>query len=137
MTPAGRGAPVARLARVTVVLQVLVNALGLAVAVWAVPGIELTGDDDADRVVTLLLVALVFGLVNLVVKPLTQLVALPLYLLTLGLIAFVANALMLWLTSWLAGVLGLPFAVDGFWAALLGALVISFVGWLVGSLVDR
>jgi putative membrane protein len=122
---------------VSVVLQVLVNALGLAVAVWAVPGIELTGDDDADRVVTLLLVALVFGLVNLVVKPLTQLVALPLYLLTLGLIAFVVNAFMLWLTSWIAGVFGLPFTVDGFWAALLGALVISFVGWLVGSLVDR
>jgi putative membrane protein len=122
---------------VSVVLQVLVNALGLAMAVWAVPGIELTGDDDTDRVVTLLLVALVFGLVNLVVKPLTQLVALPLYLLTLGLIAFVVNALMLWLTSWIAGVFGLPFSVDGFWAALLGALVISFVGWLVGSLVDR
>ena len=121
----------------TLVLQVLVNALGLAMAVWAVPGIELTGDDDTDRVVTLLLVALVFGLVNLVVKPLTQLVALPLYLLTLGLIAFVVNALMLWLTSWIAGVFGLPFSVDGFWAALLGALVISFVGWLVGSLVDR
>lgn len=121
----------------SVVLQVLVNALGLAMAVWAVPGIELTGDDDTDRVVTLLLVALVFGLVNLVVKPLTQLVALPLYLLTLGLIAFVVNALMLWLTSWIAGVFGLPFSVDGFWAALLGALVISFVGWLVGSLVDR
>jgi putative membrane protein len=122
---------------VSVVLQVLVNALGLAMAVWAVPGIELTGDDDTDRVVTLLLVALVFGLVNLVVKPLTQLVALPLYLLTLGLIAFVVNALMLWLTSWIAGVFGLPFSVDGFWAALLGALMISFVGWLVGSLVDR
>jgi putative membrane protein len=122
---------------VTLVLQVLVNALGLAVAVWAVPGIELTGDDDADRVVTVVLVALVFGLVNLVVKPLTQLVALPLYLLTLGLIAFVVNALMLWLTSWIAGVLGLPFTVDGFWAALLGALVIGFVGWLVSSLVDR
>jgi putative membrane protein len=122
---------------VKVVLQVLVNALGLAVAVWAVPGVELTGDDDADRVLTLLLVALVFGLVNLVVRPLTQLVALPLYLLTLGLIAFVVNALMLWLTSWLAGVFGLPFSVDGFWAALLGALVVSFVGWLVSSLVDR
>jgi putative membrane protein len=122
---------------VTVVLRVLVNALGLAVAVWAVPGIRLTGDDDADRVLTLLLVAVVFGLVNLVVKPLTQLVALPLYLLTLGLIAFVINAIMLWLTSWLAGVFGLAFTVDGFWAALLGGLVISFVSWLVTSLVDR
>jgi putative membrane protein len=122
---------------VTVVLRVLVNALGLAVAVWAVPGIRLTGDDDADRVLTLLLVAVVFGLVNLVVKPLTQLVALPLYLLTLGLIAFVINAIMLWLTSWLAGVFGLAFTVDGFWAALLGGLVISFVSWLVTSLLDR
>ena len=121
----------------TVVLRVLVNALGLAVAVWAVPGIRLTGDDDADRVLTLLLVAVVFGLVNLVVKPLAQLVALPLYLLTLGLIAFVINALMLWLTSWLAGLFGLPFTVDGFWAALLGGLVISFVSWLVTSLVAR
>lgn len=120
-----------------IVARVLVNALALAVAVWAVPGIELTGTDDADRALTLLLVAALFGVVNAFVKPLTQLLALPLYVLTLGLIAFVVNALMLLLTAWLAGVLGLPFAVDDFWAALLGALVVGFVSWLAGSLLDR
>ncbi|HSK25793.1 MAG TPA: phage holin family protein [Jiangellales bacterium] len=119
------------------VLRVLVNALALAAAVWVVPGIELGGADDADRALTLLVVAVVFGLVNAFVKPLTQLLALPLYVLTLGLVAFVVNALMLLLTAWLAGLADLPFEVDGFWSALLGALVVGFVSWLVGSFVDR
>ena len=60
------------------------------------------------------------------------LLSLPLYLLTLGLFYFVVNALMLWLTSWLADLVGLGFRVRGFWTAVFGAIVITIVGWIIG-----
>jgi putative membrane protein len=75
------------------------------------------------------LVALVFGVVNWLVKPIVKLLAFPLFILTLGLITLVVNALMLLLTSWLSGKLSLDFHVEGFWAALLGGLIISIVSW--------
>lgn len=78
---------------------------------------------------TLILVALVFGLVNFLVKPVVQLLTIPLFILTLGLITLIVNALMLLLTSWLAGVLDLSFHVEGFWTAVLGGLIISVVSW--------
>lgn len=92
-------------------VKTIANAGALAVAVWILPKITLTGDSTGKKVVTLLLVALVFGLVNAVVKPLVQLLTLPLFLLTLGLFTLIVNALMLLLTSWLADVLDLSFQV--------------------------
>jgi hypothetical protein len=60
------------------------------------------------------------------------------YVLTLGLIALVVNGLLLWLASWVAGKLSLPFHITGFWAAFWGAIIVSVVGWLIGVLVpDR
>ncbi|GAB3107132.1 phage holin family protein [Streptomyces calidiresistens] len=117
-------------------IKFIANALALATAVWLVGGITL-GDEGADtgsRVLTLVIVALIFGLVNLFVKPVLQFFALPLLILTLGLFALVINALMLMLTGWLAGS---AFQVDGFWSALLGGLIISIVTWAVTSLLDR
>lgn len=113
------------------VVRLVVTALALAAAVWVVPGVQVTAADTTGNVLTLLGVAVIFGVVNAVIRPVVALVSLPLYLLTLGLIAFVINALMLWLTSALAGALGVPFAVEGFWAALLGGLVVSFVSWVL------
>lgn len=78
---------------------------------------------------TLLLVALVFGVVNFLVKPLVKLLTLPLFVLTLGLFTLVVNALMLMLTSWLAERMALGFHVEGFWTAVLGGLIISVVSW--------
>lgn len=78
---------------------------------------------------TLLLVALVFGVVNFLVKPLVKLLTLPLFVLTLGLFTLVVNALMLMLTSWLAERMDLGFHVEGFWTAVLGGLIISVVSW--------
>ncbi|MGW2015813.1 phage holin family protein [Streptomyces sp. NPDC001927] len=111
------------------VVKTLANAGALGVAVWLVPDIDLTGDSTPDKAWTLILVALVFGLVNFLVKPIVKLISLPLFILTLGLITLVINALMLLLTSWLADTLGLDFHVDGFWAAVLGGLIISVVSW--------
>ncbi|WP_190121278.1 phage holin family protein [Streptomyces inusitatus] len=110
-------------------VKTLANAGALAVAIWLVGGITLSGESTAKKAGTLLVVALLFGLVNFLVKPLLKLLTLPLFILTLGLITLVVNALMLMLTSWLADQLDLSFHVDGFWTAVLGGLIISVVSW--------
>ncbi|MBA8943713.1 MULTISPECIES: phage holin family protein [Streptomyces] len=110
-------------------VKTIANAGALAVAVWLLDKITLTGDGTGKKVGTLLLVALLFGLVNFVVKPVVKLLSLPLLVLTLGLFTLVVNALMLLLTSWLADRLDLSFHVEGFWTAVLGGLIISVVSW--------
>jgi putative membrane protein len=114
---------------------VLVNALALAAATWLLSGITLTADTEGARVVTLVLVALVFGVVNAVVRPVVKLLALPFIILTLGLLIFVINALMLLLTSWLSGQLALGFHVDGFGTAVLGGLVVMVATWILEALL--
>lgn len=119
----------------TFVLAVLANALALWVASALLPGIEF-GGEGGDLALTVALVALVFGLLNAFVKPLLKLISLPLIVLTLGLFLVVVNALMLSLTSWFAGVLGLDFTVQSFWwDAVLGALIISAVGVVTGMIL--
>jgi len=84
------------------------------------------------------ILALVFGVVNAVVKPILKILTLPITVITLGLFLLVLNALMLYLTSWLAGLLGLTFTIGGFLDALLGAIVIALVGtvlnWALGAM---
>ncbi|MFD0279013.1 phage holin family protein [Kitasatospora sp. NPDC127111] len=111
------------------VIKTLINAAAIWVAAWIVTGITLTGDDWQHKALTVIAVALVFGVVNWLIKPVVKLFSLPLFILTLGLITFVINALMLWLTSWASDKLDLDFHVDGFWAALFGSLIISLVSW--------
>ncbi|MFJ9409001.1 phage holin family protein [Streptomyces sp. NPDC101393] len=111
------------------VVKTLANAAALAVAIWLLKDITLTGDNTGRQVLTLVLVALIFGLVNFVVKPVVKLLSFPLFILTLGLITLVVNALMLLLTSWLAGQADLAFHVNGFWTAVLGGLIVSVVSW--------
>ncbi|MGW0643105.1 phage holin family protein [Streptomyces sp. S063] len=111
------------------VVKTIANAGALAVAIWLIDNITLEGGSTGRKALTLVLVALIFGLVNSVVKPVVQLLTIPLFILTLGLITLVVNALMLLLTSWLAGVVDLSFHVEGFWAAVLGGLIISVVSW--------
>ncbi|MFI6148379.1 phage holin family protein [Streptomyces sp. NPDC051109] len=121
------------------VVKTLANAAALAVAIWLLAGITL--DDKSSlghRTLSLILVALVFGLVNLIVKPVVKLLSLPLFVLTLGLFTLVVNALMLMLTSWLSKQLDLSFHVDNFWTALIGGLIISVVSWAVNmALPDK
>ncbi|MBK7819595.1 MAG: phage holin family protein [Tessaracoccus sp.] len=117
------------------VTRLIATAIATAVAVWLVPGINLTSSDTTDKVMTLLGVALVFGLINSVVAPIVKVLGACLIVLTLGLFLLVINALMLQLTSWAAGLVGLGFHVDGFWPAFWGALIISIVGALLGGLL--
>jgi putative membrane protein len=116
---------------VRLLTRVVVNAVAIAVAVWLLQGISLTGDTDGQRLAALLVVAVVLGVVNAVVRPVVKLLAFPFILLTLGLLLLVINALMLLLTSWLSGQMGLGFHVDGFWTAVVGAVVVSVVTWLM------
>jgi putative membrane protein len=112
-------------------IWVVVNAAALALATGLLDGITLTGATQADQIVTLVLVALVFGVVNAVVRPVVKLLSLPFIILTLGLLIFVINALMLLLTSWLSGQLGLGFHVDGFFTALVGAVIVAVATWVL------
>jgi putative membrane protein len=119
----------------SLVIRLIVNAIALWVATLIVSGVELEGGSTQDRVITLLVVAAIFAVVNVVVRPIVNILSLPLYVLTLGLFTFVVNALMLLLTSWIADQFDVPFNVDGFWSAVLGGLVISFVSWLLNLLL--
>jgi len=106
-------------------LRWIINALALGFATWFFSGIHVT------RWEVLLPVALVFGLVNAVIRPILALLTCPLIVLTLGLFTLVINALMLQLTSWISSQFGLGFHVDGFWTAFWGGLAISLVSLLL------
>ncbi|GHH70066.1 hypothetical protein GCM10018793_03540 [Streptomyces sulfonofaciens] len=110
-------------------VKTIANAAALAVAVWVLDKITLTGGSTGGKVLTLIIVALIFGLVNVLVKPIVKVLTFPLFILTLGLITLVVNALMLLLTSWVAGKLDVSFHVEGFWTAVLGGLIVSVVSW--------
>jgi putative membrane protein len=119
-------------------VRLLINAAALFVAAWLVPGIHLNAGDrlaDAHDWATLAVVALLFGVVNAIIRPVVFWLTLPLTLVTLGLFTLVINALMLMLTSRIAEALAVGFGVDGFGAAFVGALVISVVGLVLGHLV--
>lgn len=112
-------------------LWVVVNAFALAVAAGLVRGIRVTGATTQDQVVTLVVVALIFGVVNAVVAPVIKLLSLPFIILTLGLFLIVVNALMLLLTSWLSEQIGFGFVVNGFFTAVIGAVVITLATWVL------
>src|SRR5690349_25151617 len=119
-------------------LRVLASAAALALATAVVPGIELQTASLGKKILTLIGVALIFGVVNAYLKPIVKIVGCAFYILTLGLIALVVNALLLWLTSWLAGKLNLPWHITGFWPAFWGAIIVGVVGWLLSILItDR
>jgi len=107
-------------------LRTLINAAALWVAIQLVDGIDHRGGWFS-----LLVVALVFGALNASVRPLLKLLSLPFLIVTLGLFIFVINALMLRLTGWVSGLLGLGFYVEGFWAAFLGGLIVSVVSLIL------
>jgi putative membrane protein len=113
------------------VLQILVNAAALWVAVVIVPGLGWSGGEWWK----FLLVAVVFSLINSYIKPILRIITIPISILTLGLFLLVINALLLLLLSAISKELHLGFTVDGFVAALLGSIVISIVGWVLSMVV--
>jgi putative membrane protein len=119
-------------------LRLLANAAALAIATFLLSGITLTASTTGQKVFTLLVVALIFGVLNSLVKPIFKLVTAPVVLLTLGLFLIVINACMLLLTSWISGKLDLGWNVDGFWVAVVGSLIVSVVSFLLSAFVpDR
>jgi putative membrane protein len=113
-----------------IIWRLLINAAALWAATRITPGISFDGDWR-----TLLVVALIFGVLNVSVRPLLWFMTLPLLIVTLGLFTFVLNALMLWLTGVVSEWMGLGFHVDGFGAAFLGALVVSVVSCMLSLFV--
>jgi putative membrane protein len=123
-----------------VLLRLIINAMALLVTAWVVPGIHLgaagphpTNNDWA----ALLIVALIFGIVNVVIRPIIIVLSLPLEIITLGLFTFVINGFMLLLTSWIAQSIGVGFRVDGFLPALVGALIITIVSFVLSRVLTK
>jgi putative membrane protein len=115
-------------------VRVLVNAIALWVTASIVAGISVTsyGDGGFALVVTYLVVALIFSIVNATIGTAIRIVAFPLYILTLGLLALVVNAALLLLVSWISGLLGFGLTVAGFWPGVVAAIVLGLVAWLLG-----
>jgi putative membrane protein len=124
------------------VTWLVTNAVALAAAAWLFDGIRFTGPSRGqaeieEKLLPLLIVALILGIVTAIVKPVLTLLSLPLVILTIGLFLLVINAFMLQLTSWLADKLDIGFHVDGFITAVGGAIVITIVTWGVNYALDR
>ena len=117
------------------IVRLLAGAVALAVAAALIDGISVGPGTTSERVISLLAVALIFGLVNAIVRPIVRLISLPLFIITLGLFTFVVNALMLLLTAWIGDQFDLAFEVSGFWSALLGAFIISVVTFVLNVLL--
>lgn len=123
-------------------VRLVTTAIALFAAVWLVPGIYLSGASigalpSSQATINLLLVAVIFGVMNAVVRPLLTTLTLPITCLTVGLFIFVINALMLLLTSYIASQFNLGFVVDGFIPAMIGAIVVSIVSMLVSIVLPE
>ncbi len=115
-------------------LRVLINALAIWLATLVVGGLDVIGGEDTTTtVLVFVVVALVFGIVNAVVKPIVKLLSLPLFILTLGLFTLVVNGAMLWLVGWLSERTEYGLRVEDFWSALLGALIVSIVSLVLNA----
>ncbi|MFH5821610.1 phage holin family protein [Georgenia sp. AZ-5] len=114
------------------VVRFLVNAAAIWLCTLLVPGVTLPAEaSTGEKLLELAVVALVFTLVNMVVRPIVKLLSLPLYILTLGLFSLVVNALMLMLTGWITQLTEWGLYVDGFWTAVLGGIIIAIASWLL------
>lgn len=121
-------------------LRTAVTGLALWLVTWVVPGMSFVGAQSRlQEIGIIFVVALVFGLVNAVVKPIVQVVSIPLYILTLGLIHVVINAAMLWLTAWITEhTTHWGLSIDDFWwTAIWAAIVLSIVSWLLSLVTGR
>jgi putative membrane protein len=120
----------------SIVLKVVVNAFAIWIATLVIPQVTVGGGTLGRRILSLLIVGALFGLINTFIKPVVKLFTLPLYWLTLGLIAFVVNALMLKIVEWLSGRIGITFDTGPFfWSTLGAALVITFVSMILNVAV--
>jgi putative membrane protein len=119
-----------------IIVRVAVTAVALWISTLLLSGITLGGSSTPRKVGTLIAVAIIFGVVNGVLRPVIKVVGCAFYLLTLGLVALVVNGLLFMLVSWIAKQLTLPFHVDKFWpTAVLGALIVGVVSWVMNAVI--
>ncbi|MGV8885840.1 MAG: phage holin family protein [Microbacteriaceae bacterium] len=119
-------------------VRLAINAFALWLTTLIVGGISVSpygSGGTLEFILTLLLVAFIFGIVNGVIGNAIRIVAFPLYILTLGLIALVVNALLLLLVSWISGLLTFGLVVEGFWAGFWGAIVLGIISWLLSIIL--
>ncbi|QTE29445.1 phage holin family protein [Pengzhenrongella sicca] len=117
------------------VLRVIINGIAIWFATLLLSGLEIVGGaDTAQQIGIIALIALVFGIINAIVKPVVVLISLPIYILTLGLFTLVVNALMLMLTAWITEQTDWGLRVDSFGTAVIGALIISIVSFVLSVL---
>ncbi|MFT2817443.1 phage holin family protein [Leifsonia sp. A12D58] len=115
-------------------IKLLLNAIALWLTSLIVAGVHIEpyADNTIAIVLTYALVALIFGFVNSVIGTFVRIVAFPLYILTLGLLSFIVNGLLLMLAAWISSWFGFGLVVDGFWWGVLGAIVLGIISWLLG-----
>ena len=117
-------------------LRVLINGVAIWLATLLLSGLDIVGYDTTwQHVGIILLIALVFGLVNAIVKPIVAILSIPLYILTLGLFTLVVNALMLMLTAWITEFTNWGLRVDDFWWGVVAALIITIINWIAGIIL--
>lgn len=119
-----------------IVLRLAASAIAVWISTLIISGINVSAATTAGTIGTVIAVALIFGVINAVLKPIIKFFGCALYVFTLGLVSLIVNGLLFLLTSWIADQIDLPFHVDNFWpSAVLGALLVSVVSWLLGLLV--
>jgi putative membrane protein len=119
-------------------IRVLINGVAIWLATLLLSGLDVVGaDSDWEKVGIILLISLVFGVVNAVVKPIVSFLSIPLYIVTLGLFTLVVNALMLLLTAWITEFTQWGLRIDDFWDAVFGALIISVVSFFLSLVIPE
>lgn len=118
-------------------VKLIINALALWFTTLIVSGVTVRpyAEETLPTILTYLLIALIFGVVNAIVGTAIRVVAFPLYILTLGLISFIVNGLLLLLVAWISGLMGFGLYIAGFWWGVLGALVLALIAWLMGLIL--
>jgi len=120
------------------IVRLLINAVALWLTTLIVSGVNVVPyapGGTLELVLTFLLIAAIFGIVNGVIGSIVRIVALPIYILTLGLISLVVNGLLLLLVAWISGLIGFGLHVENFGWGVLGALVLGILAWLIGLLL--
>ena len=119
-----------------IVIRIAVSAVSVWISTLLLSGITLGGSSTPRKIGTLIVVAVIFGVINAVIRPIVKTVGCAFYVLTLGLVALVVNGALFLLTSWIADQLSLPFHVDKFWpTAVLGALIVGVVSWILNAVI--
>ena len=122
--------------RMSILIRLAINAIALWITTLLVSGVHVTTDSTGKKVLTLIAIAIIFGVVNALLRPIIKTIGCAFYVLTLGLVSIVVNGALFLFASWLADQLGIPFKVDNFWpSAVLGALIVGVVSWLLSLIV--